>query len=126
MGWFETVRADLEPIADTPGNERRTSEHFRLTFCVPELPFLTKVEYSGSNLLPTSQIEKLLAERKLKPKLGEPANPLALDRVAKTIESALKELAHPDAHVRLDMLESSQAPVLAPLQTTDRPPLPVT
>src|SRR6202022_2507678 len=55
-GWFETVRADMEPIADSPGNSRSTSQHFRLTFCVPELPFLTKVEYSGSSLLPRAQI----------------------------------------------------------------------
>jgi outer membrane protein assembly complex protein YaeT len=124
-GWFETVRADLEPIADAPGNSRKTSEHFRLTFCVPESPFLTGVEYSGSNLLPTAQIEKLLAERKLKPKLGEPADPVALDRVAKTIQSALRELAHPDARVRLDMVEAPRATVVARFQISDGPHVPV-
>ena len=124
-GWFETVRADLEPIADTPGNSRSTSQHFRLTFCVPELPFLTKVEYSGSSLLPKAQIDKLLTERKLMPKLGEPANPVALDRAGKVIESALKELAHPDGHVRLDMVESSQATVVARFQISDGPHVPV-
>jgi outer membrane protein assembly complex protein YaeT len=124
-GWFETVRADLEPIADTPGNSPSPSEHFRLTFCVPELPFLTKVEYSGSGVLPTAQINKLLAEKKLVPKLGEPANPLALDRAAKLIETALADLAHPDGRVRLAMEESPQATVVARFEISDGPHVPV-
>jgi outer membrane protein assembly complex protein YaeT len=129
-GWFETVRADLEPITDTPGsstpgNSRSTSEHFRLTFSVPELPFLSKVEFSGSGLLPKAQIDKLLAERKLTPKLGEPADLLALNRASKTIESALAELGHPHATVRLAMEESAQATAVARFEISDGPHLPV-
>lgn len=127
-GWFETVRADLEPIADTPGspgNSISPSEHVRLTFSVPELPLLTKVEYSGSATLPKAQIDKLLAETKRIPKLGEPANPVMLDRVGKTIQSALVELGHPDGHVRLSMEESPHATVVARFEITDGPHVPV-
>jgi outer membrane protein assembly complex protein YaeT len=124
-GWFETVRADVEPTGDAASNSTSASQHLRLTFCVPEQPFLTKVEYSGSALLPTTQIEKLLAERKLTPKLGEPANPLALDRAGKLIQSALAELGHPHGHVQVAMEESAQATAVARFEISDGPHLPV-
>jgi outer membrane protein insertion porin family len=125
MGWFETVRADIEPADDVPSNSTSTPQHLRLTFWVPEQPFLTKVEYSGSGLLPSAQIEKLLAEKKLTPKLGEPANPVALDHAGKLIESALAELGHPHGHVYVAMEESAQATVVARFEISDGPHLPV-
>jgi len=125
MGWFETVRAEIEPAQDAAGNSTSTSQHLRLTFCVPEQPFLTKVEYSGSALLPATQIEKLLAEKKLTLKLGEPANPLVLDRAGKLIESALAELGHPHGRAHVAMEESAQATVVARFKISDGPHLPV-
>lgn len=129
MGWFETVQADLELVADTPGNSPRDStsplQRVRLTFSVPESPFLTRVEYTGSTLLSTSQIDKMLAQQKLTPNLGQPANPVALDRIGKTIQSALAELGHPDARVRLVLEKSPQATVAARFEISDGPHVPV-
>jgi len=123
--WFETVRAEVQAPTDTAANSRGGSERVRLIFYVPEMPFLTKVEYSGSGLLSTAQVNKLLAERKLTPKLGEPADLLALNRASKTIESTLAELGHPHASVRLAMDESAQATVVARFEISDGPHLPV-
>jgi outer membrane protein assembly complex protein YaeT len=124
-GWFETVRADLDLIGNATRSSRSFSQHWRLTFCVPEQPFLTKVEYRGSQLLSQAQIEKLLAEKKLKPKLGEAENPVALDRARREIESALAELSHPHGRVRVALVESAEATVVARFEISDGPHLPV-
>jgi outer membrane protein assembly complex protein YaeT len=124
-GWFETVRVDIESApnpAEGSGSRDRT---VRLIFYVPELPFLTGVEYRGSRLLSRAQIDKLLAENKLTPKLGEPANPVALDRARKLIESTLADFGHPQAHVQIAMEESPQATVVARFQISDGAHLPV-
>jgi outer membrane protein assembly complex protein YaeT len=124
-GWFETVRAEIEPADNGDHNSASAPQHLRLTFCVPEQPFLTKVEYGGSAVLPVAQIEKLLAEKKLAPKLGEPANSLALNRASKLIESALAELGHPRGRVRIVMEESAEATAVARFEISDGPHLPV-
>ncbi|HWW17155.1 MAG TPA: POTRA domain-containing protein [Candidatus Saccharimonadales bacterium] len=124
-GWFETVRADLESAVIPPENSLESGPAVRLTFYVPELPFLTGVEYRGSRLLSRAQIEKLLAENRLTPKLGDPANPLELDRARKLIESTLAGFGHPRAHVRIAMEESTQATTVARFEINDRAHLPV-
>lgn len=86
-GWFETVRADVEPVATPAEPSPKTEQMLRLTFYAAELPFLAGVEYRGSRLLSPAQIEKSLAEKNLKPKLGEPANPSNLFRMARETES---------------------------------------
>ena len=100
LGWFATVGAEIEPVTniDAPG---RSAPGLRLVFYAQESPFLTAVTYRGSRLLSPQQIEKFLADQKLKPKLGEPENPVALNLAARAIESALAELAHPRARVRV-------------------------
>ena len=124
-GWFETVRADIELATSPATNSPNTGPAVRLTFYVPESPFLTGVEYRGSRLLSRAQIDKLLAEKKLTPKLGQPVNPLTLHRVGKLIESTLAELGHPRARVEIVMEESDQATVLARFQVSDGAHLPV-
>jgi outer membrane protein assembly complex protein YaeT len=124
-GWFETVRAEVEPATNPGANSPEMGSFVRLTFFVPELPFLTGLEYRGSRLLSRAQVEKLLAEKKLTPKLGQPVNPLTLHRVGRLIESTLAELGHPRAHVEIAMEESGQATVLARFQINDGAHLPV-
>ncbi len=123
-GWFETVRAEVQGRnpADTSGD---STQYLRLTFYVPELPFLNKVVYRGSRLLSRAQIEKLLAEKKLTPKLGEPENPMKLNQTGKAIEAALAELGHPHGRVRMTRGESEQATVQVRFEISDGPHVPV-
>ena len=123
-GWFETVRAEVQ--AQTPaGDSENSTQNLRLTFYVPELPFLNKVVYRGSRLLSRAQIEKLLAEKKLTPKLGEPENPMKLNQTGKAIEAALAELGHPHGRVRMTREESEQATVQVRFEISDGPHVPV-
>jgi outer membrane protein assembly complex protein YaeT len=124
-GWFETVRADVEPAANPSENSPGTKPGLRLTFYVPELPFLTKLEYGGSRLLSQVQIKKLLKEKNLEPKLGSPENPVALDAACRAIESVLAEMAHPRGQAKIIREESSQATVQIKLEITDGPHVPV-
>src|SRR4029077_48164 len=123
-GWFATVRAEIQ-ANDPAESARNSTQYLRLTFYVPELPFLTKVEYRGSRLLSRAQIEKLLAEKKLTPGLGEPANPVKLDQAAKAIEAALAELGHPRGRVHMTRQESEQATVQVCFEISDGPHIPV-
>ncbi len=123
-GWFETVRAEVQGRnpADTSGD---STQYLRVTFYVPELPFLTEVEYRGSRLLSRAQIEKLLGEKKLAAKLGEPENPVKLDQACKAIESTLAELGHSHGRVQIVREESTQATVRVRFEITDGPHIPV-
>ena len=119
-GWFETVRAEVQ-TGNTAESSRNSTRYLRLIFYVPELPFLTKVEYRGSRLLSRAQIEKLLAEKRLTAKLGEPENPVRLDQAGKAIESALAELGHPRGRVQMVREESKQATVEVRFAISDGP-----
>jgi len=123
-GWFETVRAEIQ-AHDPAESSRNSTQYLRLTFYVPELPFLTKVEYRGSRLLSRAQIEKLLAEKKLTPRLGEPENPVKVDQAAKAIKAGLAELGHPRGRVRMTRQESEQATVQVCFEISDGPHIPV-
>jgi outer membrane protein assembly complex protein YaeT len=119
-GWFATVRAEVQ--AQNPAESLVNSrQYLRLTFYVPELPFLVQVEYQRSRLLSRAQIEKLLAERKLTPKLGEPENPVKLSQSGRAIETALAELGHPHGRVRMMREESAQATVQVRFEISDGP-----
>jgi len=124
-GWFEMVRADIEPVANPGKVSPRTERTIRLTFYATELPFLAGVEYRGSRLLSTAQMEKLLAERNLKAKLGEPANPSNLFRIARETENALRDLGHPDGHVSIVEEKSANYTVRVRFEISDGPHLPV-
>jgi outer membrane protein insertion porin family len=123
-GWFETVRADVQ-TGNTAESSRNSTQYLRLIFYVPELPFLTKVEYRGSRLLSRAQIEKLLAEKKLTPKLREPENPMKLDLAGKAIEAALAQLGHPHGRVQMTREESTHATVQVRFEISDGPHVPV-
>jgi outer membrane protein assembly complex protein YaeT len=123
LGWFDDVRADVGNVESIGFSGH--SQKVRLTFYLPELPFLTSVEFSGSRLLSRQQIDKLLAEKKLAPKLGEPENAAMLHRAAREIESALAELGHPDASVAIHREETAQATVRVRFEIHDGPHIPV-
>ena len=123
--WFETVRAEVQVSRAPAATARDTPEHLTLIFYVPEMPFLTKVEYAGSALLSQVQIRRLLKEKNLEPKLGSPENPVALNAACRAIESALADLAHPHGQAKIIREESSQATVQIKLEITDGPHIPV-
>ncbi len=125
LGWFENVRADIAGAAEPSNYLGASPQQLRLTFYLPELPFLTGVEFAGSRLLSRQQIDKLLAEKKLKPKLGEPENPASLHRVGREVELALADLGHPDAWVEVQRDESTQATVRVRFEIHDGPHVPV-
>src|SRR6266849_3031195 len=125
LGWFENVRADIAGAAEPSNYLGASPQQLRLTFYLPELPFLTGVEFAGSRLLSRQQIDKLLAEKKLKPKLGEPENPASLHRVGREVELALADLGHPDAWVEVQREDSTQATVRVRFEIHDGPHVPV-
>src|ERR1700676_1671427 len=124
LGWFEDVRADVANV-ESPGFSGYSPQRLHLTFYLSELPFLTNLEFVGSRLLSRQQIDKLLAEKKLKPKLGEPENVVSRQRAAREIASALAELGHPNASVVVRREETAQATVRDRFEIHDGPHVPV-
>jgi outer membrane protein assembly complex protein YaeT len=122
LGWFESIRVEARTssqAAHTPGELQTVAIFFHLK----EFPFLSAVKFSGSRMLSQEQIQKLLKEKKLTLPLGKPADPGALQRVAFAIRSALKELGHPDASVRIERAESPNATVSIRFEIDEGPQL---
>jgi outer membrane protein assembly complex protein YaeT len=111
LGWFATIRVEAHASDTSPLPSLGERERIAIIFHLEELPFLSNVKYSGSQLLSQKQIDKLLDEKKLAPTLGKPADPAALQRTAFAIRSALNELGHPDASVRIELREAPNATV---------------
>jgi len=121
LGWFESIEVEEAP-ATTPALPMLENEsHVGFIFHFEERPFLSKVEYSGSRLLSQKQIEKMLQDKKLAPRLGKPADPAALQRVAFAIRMGLNELGHPNAGVRINRKEASNATVTVRFEINDGP-----
>jgi outer membrane protein insertion porin family len=125
LGWFESIRVEAAPSTALASNLIDGHRHIALIFHLEERPFLSNVEYSGSQLLSRNQIEKLLKDKQLSPGLGRPTDPASLQRIATTIRSSLNELGHPKAVVRVRRDESSNATVTAHFEISDGPHLPV-
>ena len=125
LGWFASVLVETERTAGAFDGSRDNPRHVRLNFYLEEHSFLTGVEYAGSRLLSRPQIDKLLADKKLAPKLGEPENPTTLHQIARAIQSALGDLGHPDGRVRIQRTESSNATVRVRFEIADGAHLPV-
>jgi outer membrane protein assembly factor BamA len=123
LGWFATIRVETQDASDRP--EVSEPRHVRLVFYLEERAFLTKVEYCGSRLLSRQQIDKLLADKKLTPRLGEPENPISLHRIADAIQSELADMGHPDARVHIRLEQSSNATTTARFEINVGPHLPV-
>jgi len=125
LGWFASIRVEESP-SSMPGAQASTSKpYIHLIFHFEEEPTLSRVEYSGSRLVSTNQVEKLLEEKKLAPGLGKPAESVTLQRIALAIRSALNELAHPDASVQILRQPQENGTVRVRFEIADGPHLPV-
>ncbi|HYL63636.1 MAG TPA: POTRA domain-containing protein [Candidatus Methylomirabilis sp.] len=125
LGWFSDIRVETEPAPEPGPLTRGTGRYTRLVFVVKELPFLTKIDCSGSQLLSAGQIERLLAEKQVTPKLGEPAAPENLARAARVIRGALAELGHPQAQVSVEPEKTASGTVRVRFVIHDGPHIPV-
>lgn len=135
LGWFSSIRVEEiyisrdqnHSISGTPPNSQESGEEKRivLAFYFGEEPILSRVEYFGSRLLSTSQIEKLLEEKKLLPGLGKPADSAALQHIALAIRSALNELGHSEASVQVLRQVHENGTVNVRFKIADGPHLPV-
>jgi outer membrane protein insertion porin family len=123
LGWFSATRVD--ETRPEVNSESKPPGHVSLIFHLEEEPILSRVEYSGSRLLSTNQIEKLLEEKKLPVGLGKPADSVALHRVALAIRLALNEFAHPYASVKVLRQVHENGTVSVRFEIADGPHLPV-
>jgi outer membrane protein assembly complex protein YaeT len=121
LGWFESIQ--VEALSPTAPVLLSTENLIPATviFHLVEFPVLSKVDYSGSRLLTPKQLEKMLADKKLAPGLGKPADPAALQRTAFAIRAALNELGHPDASVRIAREEAGNSTVRVRFEINDGP-----
>ncbi len=125
LGWFASVRVEEIPRSRSVSQASASKPRINLSFYFEEEPMLSRVEYSGSRLLSTNQIEKLLEDKKLAPGLGKPADSVALQRIALTIRSALNELAHPHASIQVLRQSHKNGTVSVHFEIADGPHLPV-
>jgi outer membrane protein assembly complex protein YaeT len=126
LGWFGEIGVETQPTKDPSSlGSGDTAQRVRLVFRVTELPYLTSVEYAGSRLLSRAQIEKILSEQHLIPPLGEPAAPANLQRISKTIQSALAELGRPQSRLEIQREEFRNGTVHVRFAIHDGPHIPV-
>jgi outer membrane protein insertion porin family len=125
LAWFGDIAVETTPVIDPFSPASDAPGRVRLVFRVGALPYLTKIEYAGSRLLSPAHIEKVVDEKQLTPRLGEPADPSKLVRIANTIHAALSELGHPQSQVRIHREESANATVQVRLEIADGPYIPV-
>ncbi len=90
LGWFESIEVEEAPAMTSALPVLENESHVPLIFHFEERPFLSKVEYSGSRLLSQKQIEKMLQDKRLAPRLGKPADPVALQRIAFAISRVVE------------------------------------
>ncbi len=125
LGWFGEIEVETQPSKISSTINIDPAQRVRLIFHLEELPYLAKVEYVGSHLLSRGQIEKILGEKHLTSRLGEPADPANLLRISNTIRTALAELGHPQPRVRIHREESSNGTVRVRFEIEDGPHIPV-
>jgi outer membrane protein assembly complex protein YaeT len=121
LGWFASIRVNVKSTEPPTEASGVSHESVRLEFDLQENPFLTEVQYSGSRLLSRGQIDKLLEDKKLAPKLGEPENPVNLYRIAGALKAALADLGHPEARVGIHRDETPRATVRVHFEIADGP-----
>jgi len=125
LGWFQDVFVTAQPVATHDTTVDGRPPHFRLEFHVKEYAILTKVEFTGSKILSTQQIEKMLQEKSLSPQIGSPANPVKLRHVAVVIQSELGAMGHPRASVDITQQNLSHHGAKIQFQIHDGPRLPI-
>lgn len=125
LGWFGEIAVETQPSRIFSTISIGATPRVRVIFHLEELPYLAKVEYAGSRLLSAGQIEKILGEKHVTPRLGEPADPAKLVEIANTIRTALAELGHPQPQVRIHREESANGTVRVRFEIEDGPHIPV-
>ena len=125
LGWFGEIEVETQPANASSSTHADAAQHVRLVFHLEELPYLAKVEYAGSRLLSPAQIGKILGEKQLTPRLGEPADPAKMTRISNTIQTALAELGHPQPKVQIHREESLNGTVRVRFEIEDGPHIPV-
>ena len=121
LGWFESIQVEARSSTASSPPSPENSKRMTLIFHLDELPFVSKVEYSGSRPLSRRQIEKILEERKLVPGIGRPADPAALQRIAFAIRSGLNTLGHPEASVQIRREDAKNATVSVRFEINEGP-----
>ena len=125
LGWFGEITVETQPANDPSSTGNSATQRVRLIFRVEEFPYLAKVDYTGSRLLSPAEIEKILGEKQLTPKLGEPAAPANFARIANAIHSALAELGHPQPQVQIRREDLANGTVRVRYEIEDGPHIPV-
>lgn len=125
LGWFRDIRVEAQPQNESPPAIEGSVQHLRLIVFVDEEPYLSQVEYAGSHLFSREQIEKILREKQVLPRPGEPADPAGLERIAQIIQTALGELGHPKARVQVHREELQNATLRVRFEISDGPHIPV-
>jgi outer membrane protein assembly complex protein YaeT len=108
LGWFRDIRVQvkgMQPLSGTGGDQ------VQLTYHLEEAPFLTKTDFAGSRLLSREQIEKILDEKGIVPRTGEPANDAELCRAGLIILDALRQLGRPGPRIQMEKRESANGTV---------------
>ena len=124
LEWFESVRVEeIDEVQRLTGDSEKNTKRVRLQFILEERPTLGTVRFQGSGLLSKQQIEKLLAERTIVMKFGEPENPLTLHRAIAAIRLALAELGHPEAQVQMSRKADANGSVHLRFEIADGPRL---
>jgi outer membrane protein insertion porin family len=121
LGWFAAIRVEEIPGAALDLQASREQKRLTLGFSFKEEPILSRLEYRGSHLLSSKQIEKSLEEKKFVPPLGKPADPVTLHRMAEAIRFSLNELGHPDASVQIRLQPKETSTVNVLFQIEDGP-----
>src|SRR3989442_3075374 len=70
LGWFREIQVETQDVGLPPDETANVAPGVRLIFHIEEEPFIAGVDYSGSRLLSREQIEKILSEKKIAPRLG--------------------------------------------------------
>jgi outer membrane protein assembly complex protein YaeT len=125
LGWFGEIEVETQPANFPSPTGADATLHVRLVFHLEEFPYLAKVEYAGSRLLSAEQIGKILCEKQLTLRLGEPADPAKVARIANTIQTALAELGHPQPKVQIRREESANGTARVRFEMEDGPHIPV-
>jgi outer membrane protein assembly complex protein YaeT len=138
LGWFDSVSVSVEVLpvqlaAVFPARPGGGATGFpagllggsvpllRLTFAFVERPFLAGVDFLGSRLLESSEIENVLASNGLQLRLARPSNRTELWRASRAIESALAERGRPKAHAQVHLVALPSDAVRAEFRIEDGP-----
>ncbi len=137
LGWFDSisVSVDILPVQlaavfpSTPagtggfpaGLLGGSTPLLRVTFAFEERPFLAGVDFLGSRLLESGEIEKALSSGGVQLRLAHPSNRTELWRASRAIESALAERGRPKAHAQVQLVALPSDAVRAEFHIEDGP-----